>query len=222
MSRKTIEVTDRLYDYMLTTWLRDDPLMARLRAETAEVMGDKAGMQIAPDQGQFMAFLVEAIGARRILEVGTFTGYSALSMARALPADGELVCCDVSEEYTAIAQRYWQEAGVAGRITLKLAPAMDTLDQLIAEGAGGSFDMAFIDADKPNYPGYVERSFELVRTGGVILIDNTLWNGAVADPERSDEITSALRSLNARLREDERFSLALAPIGDGVTLLRKR
>jgi caffeoyl-CoA O-methyltransferase len=179
-------------------------------------------MQISPEQGQFMALLVELIGARRILEVGTFTGYSALAVALALPPDGRVITCDINEEMTAIARRYWAEAGVADKIDLRLAPAIDTLDELLAEGQAGQFDFAFIDADKTNYLAYYERTLELLRSGGLIAIDNVLWNGAVADPERQDDDTSAIRALNEAVHADDRVSLSLLPISDGLTLARKR
>ena len=179
-------------------------------------------MQIAPEQGQFMALLVELIGARRIIEIGTFTGYSALCMAEAMPVDGRLICCDLSEEWTGIARGFWREAGVAERIDLRLAPALETLDALLAQGGEGQFDMAFIDADKGNYTRYFDRCLTLVRPGGLILFDNTLWDGRVADPDDQDEDTRAIRALNDRLLGDQRVTLSLVPIGDGLTLARKR
>jgi caffeoyl-CoA O-methyltransferase len=220
MSSRTLELTDRLYDYLLRTSLREPPLLAELRAETARL--PMAGMQISPEQGQFMAFLVETIGARRTIEVGTFTGYSALCVALALPADGKVVACDVSEEYTAVARRYWSRAGVAAKIELRLAPALDTLGKLLAEGAAGNFDFAFIDADKREYDGYYEAILELLRPGGLVAIDNVLWSGAVADPAKQDDDTRAIRALNEKLKDDPRISLSLLPIGDGLTLARKR
>jgi caffeoyl-CoA O-methyltransferase len=220
MSSRTLELTDRLYDYLLRTSLREPPLLAELRAETAGL--PMAGMQISPEQGQFMAFLVETIGARRTIEVGTFTGYSALCVALALPADGKVVACDVSEEYTAVARRYWSRAGVAAKIELRLAPALDTLGKLLAEGAAGNFDFAFIDADKREYDGYYEAILKLLRPGGLVAIDNVLWSGAVADPAKQDDDTRAIRALNEKLKDDPRISLSLLPIGDGLTLARKR
>lgn len=220
MATRTLELTDRLYDYLLKVSLRDDPLLARLRRETARM--PRGMMQIAPEQGQFMALLVELIGARKALEIGTFTGYSSLSVARALPADGRLVCCDVSEAFTNVARRYWAEAGVAHKIRLELGPALVTLDRLIAQGESGRFDFAFIDADKPNYPNYFERCLALLRTGGLVAVDNVLWSGAVADRRRRDADTRAIRAFNARLRRDERVSMSLLPVGDGLTLARKR
>ena len=219
MSRRTIDLTDDLYDYLLEVSLREPPLLARLREETAALPG--AGMQIGPEQGQFMGLLVELIGARRAIEVGTFTGYSALIVAGAMPDEGRLICCDVNEETTAIARRYWAEAGVAEKIDLRLAPATETLDGLIAEG-GRPFDFAFVDADKENYGAYYERLLKMVRPGGLIAIDNVLWSGSVIDPEKSDADTEAIRDLNAKLKDDERVSLSLVPIGDGLTLARLR
>ena len=220
MSRSFIQITPALGEYIRSVTLREPPVLERLRAETAKLRG--AGMQISPEHGQLMQLLVRLIGARRCLEVGTFTGYSALCVASALPADGHLVCCDVSEEWTAVGRRFWAEAGVAARIELRLAPALDTLDRLLAEGPAGRFDMAFIDADKTNYDGYYERALRLIRPNGLILIDNTLWSGAVADPAKTDADTAALKALNAKLHHDERIDLSLLPVGDGLTLCRKR
>ncbi len=220
MPRKTVTLTDALYDYLLEVSLREPPLLARLREETAGM--PRSMMQIAPDQGQFMALLAELIGARRVIEVGTFTGYSALAVARALPADGKIVACDIDPETAAVAQRYWDEAGLADKIDLRLGPALETLDALLAEGEAGRFDYGFIDADKTNYDLYYERVLELLRPGGLMLIDNVLWDGAVADPARDDEDTVALRTLNAKIHGDERVSIALLPVGDGLTLARKR
>ena len=194
--------------------------MRRLREETASM--EQANMQISPEQGQFMALLVELIGARSVLEIGTFTGYSALAMAVALPENGVLVACDVSEEWTAIGRRYWEEAGVGHKIELRLAPALETLDALLAEGRAGTFDFAFIDADKEGYDAYYERALELVRLGGLIALDNTLWEGKVADPAATDVDTEAIRAINAKLALDERVTLSLIPVGDGLTLARKR
>ncbi|QNT69792.1 class I SAM-dependent methyltransferase [Defluviicoccus vanus] len=220
MSRRTIGLSEELHRYLLGTSLREVPLQRRLREETAAL--PNAQMQISPDQGQFMALLVRLIGARRILEIGTFTGYSALAMALAMPADGRLVACDINAEWTAIGRRYWTEAGVGDRIDLHLAPALATLDQLLVEGCAGSFDLAFIDADKESYAAYYERALELLRPGGLILVDNTLWNGAVADPARNDPDTVAIRAFNAACLTDERIDFSLLPIGDGLTLARKR
>lgn len=220
MSSRTIPMTDRLYDYLLKVSLREPPLLAALRAETAKM--PDAGMQISPEQGQFMALLVELIGARKCIEVGTFTGYSALCVAGALPPDGKIVCCDISEEFTAVARRYWAKSGIGDRIELHLAPALDTLKSLLTNGGAGSFDFAFIDADKTQYGAYYEAILKLLRPGGLIAIDNVLWSGAVADGRKRDADTVALRALNDKLRTDKRISLSMLPIGDGLTLARKR
>ncbi len=220
MSNRTFTLDATLYQYLLDHSVRESALMRDLREITSRQ--EKSDMQIAPEQGQFMALLVELLGAERILEVGTFTGYSALCMARALPEHGQLVCCDISEEWTDIARRFWREAGVAERIQLHIAPALDTLDNLLEHGRADHFDMAFIDADKTNYLNYYERCLKLVRPGGLLLFDNTLWGGAIADPNDQDAETLVLRELNDRLHKDERVSISLVPIGDGLTLARKR
>jgi predicted O-methyltransferase YrrM len=219
VSSRTLNLDDRLYRYLQAISLREPDVLRRLREETARL--PMAVMQISPEQGQFMAFLVRAIGARRCLEVGTFTGYSALACALALPPDGQLVALDISEEWTRVARRYWDEAGVGGRIRLQLGPAGESLRTLRREGLDGSFDFIFIDADKPGYADYVEQAFHLARVGGLIAIDNVLWSGLVADPGVSDPDTAALRKLNASLQTDRRFDLSMVPIGDGLTLLRK-
>jgi predicted O-methyltransferase YrrM len=220
VSNRTIKIDTRLYEYLVKVSVREPALLARLRAETARM--PEHNMQIAPDQGQFMALLVRLIGARRCLEIGTFTGYSSLAVALALPADGRLIACDVSERWTAVARRYWQEAGVAERIELKLQPALKTLDALLADGGAGRFDFAFIDADKVSYADYFERVLSLLRAGGLVAVDNTLWSGKVADPKARDKDTTALKKFNAALHKDERIDLTLVPIGDGLTLARKR
>jgi caffeoyl-CoA O-methyltransferase len=220
LANRTLSLDDRLYSYVLSHSVREPAVLVELRAETAKL--PLGIMQIGPEQGQFLALLVELMGARRILEVGTFTGYSALAMAQALPADGKLIACDVSEEYTSVARRYWAKAGVAGKIDLRLAPGLETLDALLAEGNAGSFDLAFIDADKPNYLPYYERCLQLLRQGGLIAVDNVLWGGAVADSAKQDEDTKAIRALNDRVLGDNRVSLSLLPLGDGLTLARKR
>ncbi len=220
MSYRPTPLTENLHRYLLEFSLREPDLLTRLREETAR-RGD-AGMQISPEQGQFMALLIELTGAKRVLEIGTFTGYSALSMALALPPDGRIIACDVEPETTAVAQRYWAEAGVAEKIDLRLAPALDTLDGLLVAGAAESFDFAFIDADKENYVAYYERCLALLRQGGLLAIDNVLWNGAVANPAARDPDTEAIRALNLRLREDPRISLSMVPISDGLSLARKR
>jgi len=220
MSNRTLNLTDHLYDYLLSVSLREPALLHQLREETAHhPMGQ---MQIAPEQGQFMAFLVQLMGAIKILEIGVFTGYSSLAMAIALPETGTLVACDQSEEYTNIARRYWQKAGVDHKIELHLAPALETLDHLLSSGQANSFDLSFIDADKSNYDAYYERSLQLVRPGGLILIDNVLWSGSVADAQNLQARTKAIRSLNAKLHRDERINLSLLPVADGLTLAMKR
>lgn len=220
MSVRTIALDDRLYEYLLAHGVRESPLLARLRQETRGL--PMARMQISPEQGQFMALLVRLTGARRCLEIGTFTGYSALCCAEALPEDGRLVALDVSEEWTAIARRYWREAGLAGRIELRLGPASGSLRAMLAAGQAGTFDFAFVDADKPGYADYYERCLELLRPGGLVLFDNVLWSGRVADPADADPDTVALRQLNAALAGDPRIDLAMLPVGDGLTLARKR
>ena len=220
MSKRSIQLTDALYDYLLQNSLREPEVLRRLREESPW-MGT-TGMQIAPDQGQFMALLVELLGARRCIEIGTFTGYSALCVAYALPEDGRLVACDVNPETTAIARRFWQEAGVADRIDLRIAPALETLDALIAEGGSNSYDFVFIDADKPNYDAYYERALTLLRPGGLVAVDNVLWHGAVIDLARHDPDTEAIRAFNAKIAADQRVTCSMLPIGDGMTLARKR
>lgn len=220
MTNKTIGLSDELAAYVVEVGTREPEVLARLRAETAALPEHR--MQVAPEQGAFLAMLVELIGARRCLEVGTFTGYSSLAVALALPEDGRLVCCDVSEEWTSIARRYWLEAGVAGRIDLRIAPAAHTLDGLLASGAESTYDFAFVDADKSGYDGYYERLLRLVRPGGLIAFDNTLWGGRVLDPDAEDEDTRALQALNRKLAGDERISICLLPVADGVTLARRR
>lgn len=219
MSNRTIGLSDELYGYLLSVSLREPEVLAELRRETMAMA--QRSMQIAPEQGQFMALLVRLMGAARILEVGTFTGYSALAMALALPADGRILALDVSEAWTSVALHYWQRAGVASRIDLRLGPALQTLDGLVGAGEGGSFDFAFIDADKENYAGYYERALALVRPGGLIAVDNTLWGGSVVDPNKNDADTAAIRAFNGALHEDGRVELSLVPIGDGLTLARK-
>ncbi|MGA7799930.1 MAG: class I SAM-dependent methyltransferase [Gammaproteobacteria bacterium] len=220
MSNKTFTLSEPLYDYLAGVSLREPPLMRRLREETAR--DPMARMQIAPEQGQLMALLVQLMGARRTLEVGVFTGYSSLSVARALPPDGRIVACDISETWTAVARRYWEEAGVADKIDLRLAPALETLDGLLAAHEAGRFDFAFIDADKENYPHYFERCLQLLRPGGLIAVDNVLWSGRVADESDTEPDTVAIRAFNRRLHADERIALSMLPIGDGLTLALKR
>jgi predicted O-methyltransferase YrrM len=219
MSNRSIPLTDSLYDYLLSVSLREPPLLLQLREETAAL--PTRSMQIAPEQGQFMGLLLRLMGARLCLEVGVYTGYSSLAAALALPDDGRIVACDVSEEWTSIARRYWRAAGVEHKIDLRLAPAVQTLDDLVAAGQAGRYDAAFIDADKQSYLAYYERVLLLLRTGGLILVDNTLWSGRVADPEIADADTVALRHFNEFLHRDTRIELSLVPIGDGLTLARK-
>ncbi|WP_031405249.1 class I SAM-dependent methyltransferase [Thiomonas sp. FB-Cd] len=219
MSLRTLQIDDQLFQYVLDQSLREHPAQTALREATRN--HPHAGMQIAPDQGQFMALLIKILGARRTLEIGTFTGYSALTVALALPADGHVLACDVSDEYTRIAQPFWQQAGVHHKIELVLAPALQTLDARLSAGEADRYDFAFIDADKANYVHYYERCLRLVRGGGIIAFDNTLWGGAVARPAK-DADTAALQTLNAQLHQDERIDLALLTIGDGLTLARKR
>jgi predicted O-methyltransferase YrrM len=220
MSNKTFTVSDSLYRYILSVSLREPDILRRLREETSR--DPMARMQIAPEQGQFMNLLVQLMGARRALEVGVFTGYSALWVALALPVGGALVACDISEAWTSIGRRYWEEAGVRSKIDLRLAPASQTLEDLLLEGHAGTYDFAFIDADKGGYADYYERILELLRPGGLVAVDNTLWSGDVADPASQDADTRALRTFNEFLHRDERVSLSLLPIADGVTLAMKR
>lgn len=219
MSNRTLNLTDALYDYVLTHSLREHPAQTALREATRG--HERASMQISPEQGQFMALLVKLMGARNAIEVGVFTGYSALSVALALPPEGRLVACDISEEYTSVARPYWREAGVADKIDLRIAPALETLQSLLRDGEAGLYDFAFIDADKVGYDGYYEACLQLVRAGGLIVFDNTLRDGKVL--ERADnEDTAALQALNIKLREDQRIDISMLPLSDGVTLARKR
>jgi predicted O-methyltransferase YrrM len=220
MSNKSIQLDNRLYDYLLSVSLREPGVLRQLREETAS--HPYGGMQIAPEQGQFMAMLVDLIGARRVLEIGVFTGYSSTCMALALPPDGRLMALDLSVEYTETARRYWQLAGVAEKIELRLGPALASLDRLIEDGASGSFDLAFIDADKGHYDAYYERSLRLLRPGGLLLIDNVLWGGKVADPSVDDADTQAIRALNQKIHGDDRVTAVLLPVADGLTISRKR
>ena len=220
MSSSTIDLTAALHAYLLRVGTRESATAQALRAETLAATPWHP-MQISPEQGAFMALLVRLLGAKRTLEVGTFTGYSALVVAEALPADGRIIACDVSEEWTAIGRPFWERAGVADKIDLRLRPAVETLDALIEAGDAGTFDFAFIDADKANYDAYYERCLALLRQGGVIGIDNVLWGGRVADDAVDDEDTQAIRALNAKVRDDARVDVAMLPVGDGLTLARK-
>ena len=220
MSGKSIGLSDELHEYMLSVSHRESAVMKRLREETAE--HPKAEMQIAPEQAQFFQFLLRLIGARRTIEIGVFTGYSALAAADVLPPNGEIVACDVSEQYTEVARRYWRRAGVADKIDLRIAPAAETLDALLDEGQAGTFDFSFIDADKESYDTYYERSLRLLRPGGVIALDNVFRDGRVLDSDVDDESVRAIQVLNEKLHTDERVDLTILPLADGVTLAMKR
>ncbi len=217
---KSISLTPRLYDYLLAHSLRETDVQRRLREETEAL--PMAAMQAPQEEAQFLALLVELIDARRCLEVGVFTGYSTLAMALALPDDGRIIACDINQETTEIARHYWREAGVDARIDLRIGDARDTLQGLIDGGGDGTYDLAFLDADKTGYAGYYEQILTLLRPRGLLVIDNVLWNGAVADPAKSDDSTDALRALNKMIHADERVSLSLLPVGDGTTLAVKR
>ncbi len=220
VSKRTINLDPPLYDYLLEISLREASILKALREETAA--NPMHNMQIAPEQGQFMALLAKLIDARRYIEVGVFTGYSSLAIGLALPDDGEIIACDVSEEWTGIARRYWRQAGLEERIHLHLAPANETLQMLLDEGQGERFDFAFIDADKEGYATYYELLLRLIRPGGLIAVDNVLWGGAVIDPDKNDADTEAIRQFNRSLLEDARVDISLVPIGDGLTLARKK
>ena len=219
MSNKTICITEELYEYMLSVSLREPAVLHELRRETA--LDEHANMQISPEQGQFMALLVRLLGARKTLDIGVYTGYSSLCIGLALPRDGRVIACDLNPEWTDTAKRYWRKAGVADKIELRLAPAQQTLEDLLAEKAAAAFDFAFIDADKKNYDMYYEYCLELIRPGGLIAIDNVLWDGAVADESVNDVDTMAIRSLNNKIHADPRVEISLVPIADGLTLTRK-
>ncbi len=219
MFKNALGLNEALYDYILVNSLREPPALAQLREETAQ--HKQARMQISPEQGQFMSTLLKLMGAKRVLEVGVFTGYSSLTMALALPDDGYLVACDISEEYTAIARRHWESAGVAHKLDLRIAPATETLDQLLQAGQAETYDFAFIDADKGNYGHYYDLTFQLIRPGGLIVIDNVLWSGRVADAQSTDKIVQTMRSFNEKVASDGRVQVSILPIGDGLTLARK-
>ena len=221
MSNQFLALSELLYAYILNNSLREPEVLRRLREET-EATNPLAIMSISPVQGQFMMLLLKLIGAKKTLEVGVFTGYSSLCTALTIPADGHIYACDVSEEWTSVARRYWAEAGVADKVTLKLAPGTETLDALLADGHAGTFDFAFIDADKPNYDAYYERALKLVRKGGLLVFDNMLWYGKVADDNVNDADTVALRALNAKLHRDERVFASLIGVGDGMNLAIKQ
>jgi predicted O-methyltransferase YrrM len=220
MSKQTTGLAETLADYIQSISLREPDILKQLREETAKL--SMARMQISPEQGQLMALLVQLMGAKKTLEIGVFTGYSALAVALALPVDGKLIACEISEEYTAIAKDFWGRAGVSEKIDLRIAPALETLEKLITEGEAESFDLAFIDADKRNYENYYERVLTLLRPGGLILIDNVLWSGKVVDPTITDKQTQAIREFNQKLHQDSRISLSVVAIADGLTLALKR
>ena len=220
MSNRSINLTDSLYQYLLDNSLREPDVLESLRKETAQL--PTANMQIAPEQGQFLALLVQLIGAKNTIEVGVYTGYSALAVAIALPDNGQILACDISEEYTSVARRYWQQSNVTHKIDLHLAPATETLNKAISQGKSASFDFAFIDADKENYGEYFELCLELLRPGGLIAVDNVLWGGSVIDPEKQDVDTCAIRTFNQQLLSDDRVDISMVPIADGLTLVRKK
>jgi len=220
MGKKTLDLTEKLYDYLLAVSLRDNPLQKKLREETDKL--EFGMMQISADQAQFMALLLKLINAKSVIEIGTFTGYSALVMANALPDNGKIIACDIHEEWTNLAWNYWTQAKVAHKIDLRLGPALDTLNQLITDGHSASFDAAFIDADKQNMQKYYDLCLQLLKPGGLIMIDNVLWGGSVIDPEKTDEDTEAIRATNHFVYQDERVDISMIPIGDGLTLARKR
>ncbi len=219
MSRRTLEISDALYNYLQSVTVDEIPVLRQLRMETAKLAGSE--MQISPEQGQFMSLLMRLLNASRVIEIGVFTGYSALCIAKELPSDGLLVACDVSEEWTNIARQYWARSGVADKIDLRLAPATDTTQRLLEEFGASSFDAAFIDADKSNYLIYYENCLELLRPGGLLMVDNTLWGGSVANPEKQDNDTNAIRHLNQFIAGDPRVRSSLLTIGDGLTLALK-
>ena len=220
MSKQSLELDNRLYEYLLSVSLREAEVLTKLRQETSQ--HSASIMQISPDQGQFMALLIKLLGATKTLDIGVFTGYSSLVVALALPEHGKVIACDRDPQATAIARRYWQEAGVAHKIELHLAPALETLDKLIADGESGSFDFAFIDADKRNYSNYYERALTLIRPGGIVAIDNVLWFGSVADPQDTDKRTIAIREFNQKLHQDSRVDISMLAIADGLTLALKK
>jgi predicted O-methyltransferase YrrM len=220
MTKQTTGLEKTLAEYIQSISLREPDILKQLREETAKL--SMAQMQISPEQGQFMALLVQLMGAKKTLEIGVFTGYSALAVALALPVNGKMIACDISEEYTAIAKHFWERAGVSEKIDLRIAPALETLEKLITEGETGSFDLAFIDADKRSYEKYYERALTLLRPNGLILIDNVLWSGKVTDPTITDKQTQAIREFNQKLHQDSRISLSVVAIADGLTLALKR
>ncbi len=221
MSNRTLSLDDRLHQYLLDVSVDESDLLRELREETAASV-EFSVMQISPEQGQFMTLLMRLFGARRAIELGTYTGYSSICIASGLPEDGELICCDITEQWTDVAKRYWQRAGLESKISLHLRPALETLQALLDEGRGGEFDFVFIDADKQNYVAYYELSLKLLRQGGLIAIDNTLWSGAVADPANQEPGTRAIRRMNEMLKHDNRVDKCMLPLGDGLSLARKK
>ncbi len=219
MSNRTLAISESIYQYLCDHSLREDPILKELRDHTYDM--EERAMQIAPEQGQFMQMLIKLIGAKNTIEVGVFTGYSSLAIALALPEDGRIVACDVNPQYTSVAEKFWVSAGVREKIDLRIGPARDTLSELISDGLAGTFDFAFIDADKVNYDHYYELCLQLIRPGGLITVDNVLWGGAVADDSINDTDTTSIRALNDKLHRDERIDLSLVPIGDGLTLAMK-
>jgi predicted O-methyltransferase YrrM len=220
MSAMNWLLDDKVYRYIFDTFVQEHPVLAKLRILTQQQ--PMAGMEIPPEQGQWLQWLIKLMGAKRILEIGTFTGYSALAMALALPEDGQLITCDINEESTAVAPPFWREAGVAHKIDLRLAPAAETLQQFLEQQGANSFDLAFIDGDKANYPAYYDLCYELVRAGGVLVLDNMLWHGRVVDPAVADTRTMVLRQLNLRIAGDVRVERCLLAVGDGVLMVRKK
>ncbi|WP_330926127.1 O-methyltransferase [Candidatus Sororendozoicomonas aggregata] len=219
MSNTTLPMTENLSRYLITTGTRESSYLKQLREETRHL--EDHNMQIAPEQGQFMAMLVQLTNAKAIIEIGVFTGYSSLAMAEVLPKEGHIIACDINEKTTAMAKTYWEKAGVSERIDLRLAPGLETLQQLLDAGRQQSFDLVFIDADKPSYDGYYEKALALLRPGGVILLDNMLWGGQVADDSIQDECAEALRQLNKKIHQDNRVDMVLLPLADGITMIRK-
>ena len=219
MSNRTLSIDDRTYDYLCNVAINEPELLTQLREETAQL--DYSVMQISPEQGQFMSLLIKLMGAKRAIEIGTFTGYSSICVANAMPDDGQLICCDTSPQWTAVAEKYWAIAGLQDKITLYTQPAEKTLEMLLDEGAQGSFDFIFIDADKQNYIKYYEMALSLLRKGGMMAVDNTLWSGAVADPDNNEPGTRAIRRFNDMVKNDQRVTKSLVTIGDGLTLILK-
>jgi predicted O-methyltransferase YrrM len=220
MSSRSHAIEETIYDYMIATSVREPAALSELREETLKLPNHN--MQISPEHGQFMGLLVRSLGAKKALEVGTYTGYSSIAVATALPSDGKLICCDISKEYTDVARRYWKKMGLDSKIELRLGPGIDSLDALIKEGGAGTFDFAFIDADKNNYDAYYERSLTLLRKGGMILIDNVFLAGRVADPKATSANVDAVKALNKKIHKDDRVYMSMLPIGDGVTLVLKK